>query len=91
MVALRHPSSGEWYAFPHRALLSGAEAPVTHYNCLSRAIAVLTNLIFGIPLLSYFDDFGALVPDDLGEDSIATYKIFFARIGFFLNKRKFDL
>ena len=91
MVALRHPVSGLWYAFAPRALLFGAEAAVTHYNCLSRAIAVLTNMIFGIPMLAYFDDFGALAPEDLGPEALAVFKIFTPVIGFFLNGKKFDI
>ena len=62
MVTLRHPTSGTWYAFRPHSLLFGAEAAVTHYNCFSRTIVILINRIFGIPILAYFDDCGALSP-----------------------------
>ena len=80
MGSLSQPVAAEWFAFPPRALLFGAE--LAHYNCLSRAIAVLTKLISGIPLLPYFDDFGELPPMNLGNEAIATYKMFPATVGF---------
>ena len=65
VVTLRHPVTGIWHAFVPRALLFGAVAAVLHYNCFSRAVAVLFTKLAGIPLLSYFDDFGALVPSEV--------------------------
>ena len=59
-VALRHPVAGLWHGFLPRTLLFGAEAAVLRYNCFSRAVDLLPNLILGIPLLSYFDDFGSM-------------------------------
>ena len=51
-VALRRPKTGQRMAFAPRALLFGAVAAVLHYNCFSRAVAVLFTRITGIPLLS---------------------------------------
>ena len=76
LVALRNPTSGKWVAFPPKALLFGAEAAVLHYNCFSRLASVIFNKIFGIPLLAYFDDFGALVPKRLCEKDLHTFEIF---------------
>lgn len=61
-VALREPRSGAWRAFSPRALLFGSVAAVLHYNCVSRAVAAVFTKVTGIPLLSYFDDFGPLAP-----------------------------
>ena len=62
MAALRHQTLNTWFVFAHRSLLFGPEADVAHYNCLSRAISFLANRIFGIPILAYFDDLGAMTP-----------------------------
>ena len=66
MVALRHPTAMEWRAFPPRSFLVGAEAAAIHYNSYPRAAEILAPRIFGIPLISYYDDIGALIPSDLG-------------------------
>ena len=66
VVTLRGPTTSIWHALFPRALLFGAVYAVIHYNCLARALAVLINRTLGIPILNYFDDFGALVPDPLG-------------------------
>ena len=91
MVALREPATGAWHAFPPRSLLFGAEAAVTHYNCFSRALAVLTNKIFGIPLLSYFDDYGAMSPETIGKPALETVDSFFNILGALINDKKTDL
>ena len=63
LVALRHPTSVQWFPFAPRVLLFGAVAAVIHYNCFARIFSVLPNRIFGLPVFNYFDDFGSLVPD----------------------------
>lgn len=40
-------------------MVFGAVAAALHYNVFSRTIAVLSNHYIGIPLISFFDDFGA--------------------------------
>ena len=62
VVALRNPSTGKWMALVHRSLLFGAVDAALHYHCFSRAVAVVFTRVTGIPLLCYFDDFGALAP-----------------------------
>ena len=91
MVALRHPKLGTWFAFSPRSLLFGAEAAVTHYNCFSRALAVLTNKIFGIPLIAYFDDYGAFCPETIGQPALETVDTFFNMMGALINKKKTDI
>ena len=47
-------------------LLFVAASAIIRYNCFARALAVLMNHLLGIPVLNYFDDFGALVHEPLG-------------------------
>lgn len=47
----------------------------------------MNNLDFGVPLLPYFSDSGAISPDDMSEDALSTYKIFSASAGFFADKK----
>ena len=63
---LRGPTTSKWHAFFPRALLFGSVSAVIHYNCFPRALAFLINRTLGIPVLNYFDDFGAIVPDPIG-------------------------
>ena len=63
LVSLRHPTSGQWFAFAPRVLLFGAVSAVIHYNCFARIFSVLANKICGLPVFNYFGDFGSLVPD----------------------------
>ena len=48
------------------ALLFGAASAVIRYNCFARSLSVITNRTLGIPVLNYFADFGASVPEPLG-------------------------
>ena len=73
VVALRSPEDGRWYGFFSRTLLFGAAAAVVHYNVFSRIISELVCRIFGIPMISYFDDFGAMLPEQLAQKEIATF------------------
>ena len=88
MVALRNPETGEWVAFPPKALLFGAVAAVLHYNCFSRLLSVIFNKIFGIPLIGYFDDFGALVPSKLAPLALKTFERFCDILGIQLKVSK---
>ena len=75
-AALRSPREGQWYAFPPRALIFGAISAVLHYNCFSRLLTCLTNRIFGIPLVGYFDDYGVMLPDSLSRPGLSTFNCF---------------
>ena len=72
IVALRRPDSGKWNGFTPKVLLFGAASEVTHYNCFSRAFAVLVNRCCGAPLLSYYGDCGAFCPESLGAKALST-------------------
>ena len=62
VVALRNPKSVKLMGFAPRVLLFGAVQAVLHYNCFPRCLAVLVNRCLGIPLVNYYDDFGAFCP-----------------------------
>ena len=44
-----------------------------HYNCFSRTLDVLINRIFGIPVLSYCDDFGPFFPATVAPTALAGF------------------
>ena len=90
-AALRHPHLNTWYAFRQTTLLFGSEADVIRYNCFSRVIAILVNRIFGIPLVSYYDDLGAPIPSDLGDLALTTTQEFLRLVAVFLNTKKTDM
>ena len=69
------------------ALLFGAMAAALRYNCFSWMLSVLFNLIFGIPLIGYFDDFGALIPYELSKDAIDTFVEFCTTLGIHLKTK----
>ena len=87
-VALRSPANGQWYAFPHRALIFGAVSEVLHYNCFSRILTFPTNRIFGIPLVGYFDDYGAMLPDSLSKPGLSTFSSFCTKLAILLKMDK---
>ena len=64
-ITPRSPKDGEYYAFISRTLLFGPIASVLRYNVSARIVAELFSLIFGIPAISLFGDFGAQTPPPL--------------------------
>ena len=72
VIALRGPVYGRWAAFRSRNLVFGSTAAALHYNCRSRCLAALISKTFGIPMLGYFDDYGAFAPSDLEDDADET-------------------
>ena len=91
MVALRHPTLRTWFVFAPRSLIFGSVAAVIHYNCFSRIISVLTNKIFGIPLLAYFDDLGSEIPERVAPQALKTFQTFSALVGYLLKLNKTDI
>ena len=87
-VALRRPVAGKWMAFAPRTLLFAAVAAVLHYNCFSRAVAAPFTKVTGIPLLSYFDDFGSLVPSEVLGQALAAFATFCQLLGLKLKDSK---
>ena len=56
------------------ALWSHLRSPTL--QLLLRILAVLANRISGIPLIGYFDDFGALAPTNVGRYALRTFERF---------------
>ena len=73
VIALRRPVDGRWYGFMIRTLMFGAISAVLHYNVLSRIIAELICRTLGIHMLSYFDDFAALLPSSLSSHGLRVF------------------
>ena len=87
-MALREPRSGTWHSFAPRTLLFVAVAAVLRYNCFSRAVARVFARVAGIPLLSYFDDFGALPPLAVLDAAFAAFVRFCDMVGISLKPEK---
>ena len=88
MVTLRRPTDGRWYGFCPRTLLFGATAAVLHYNGFSRIVAVLANILFGLPVVNYFDDIGRILPTSISDEGLSTFKRFCGLIGVRLKEEK---
>ena len=91
LVALRNPYSGKWFAFIPNVLLFGAASAVIHYNCYSRLLSVLMNLVLRIPVLNCFADFGGLIPFDLGPESLDSVGKFSGLFGSPMKKIKSEV
>ena len=90
-VALRNHETSDRVDFPPKALLLGSAEAVLRYSCFSRLLSVLFNLLVGIPLVGYFDDFGALIPLDLSKEAIDTFVEFCTTIGVHLGTKKAEV
>ena len=91
IIPLRHPVSGDWFGFRARTIMFGPAAAVPHYICFARAIALLVNQVLGIPLVSYFDDFAALVPAAISLVSLRTFRRFCKLLGIALKSGKSEV
>ena len=76
VIAHRSPVDNNWYGFFSRTLMFGAISAVIHYNVFPRILSELTCRFLGIPMLSYFDDFGDLLPSSLAKKAIHTFSSF---------------
>ena len=73
VVSIRSPAGGRWYGFLSRALLYGAIAAAIRYNVVSRIISELMCRIFCIPMISYFDDCGVMIPKQIAHMWVVTF------------------
>ena len=89
-VTLRNPADGCRHSFRSRTLLFGAVAAVLRYNVFSRISDALFARLFGIPVLSFFDDFGALVPSPLSQKALGARTAFCKLLRITLNAEKAD-
>ena len=90
-VTLRNPADGCRYIFRSRTLRFGAVATVLRYNVFSRIVDGLCARLFGIPALSFFGDFGALVPDFLSRKALGAFDAFCKLLGITLKAEKADV
>ena len=75
-------------AFVPKVLLFGSISAVLHYNCFSRCLAVLVNKCLGIPLVNYYDDFGAYCPASILFEASSSFSKFSNSLGALLNDEK---
>ena len=90
-VFLRNPADGCWYSFRSRALLFGAAAAVLQYNVFSRIADELFTRLFGIPFLSFLDDFGAFAPSSLSQKALGAFADFWKLLWITLKAEKADV
>ena len=76
VIVRKSPTDGKYYACGNRALLFGSTANVIRYNIFARIITSVANKIFGIPIVSFFDDFGCLVMPELLGGALAAFRKF---------------
>lgn len=91
VVSLRSPRDGRRYGFFSRVLLFGAIAAVIHYHVFSRIISELMCRLFGISTISYFDDFGALLPASRSPKGLETFHQCIALPGIHLKQAKSEV
>ena len=87
-VVLRHPKTRAWAAFAPRALLLGEVAGLLRYNCFSSEVVALFTKVTGAPLLSYFGDFGSLVPSEALCHALRAFVTFCEQLGIKLKPPK---
>ena len=87
-VVLKSPIGGKYYAFTSKTLLFGSIASVIHYNVFARIITELVNRIFGIPLISFWGDFGGLMIPELLGDDLSTFNEVCKRLNIELEPEK---
>ena len=91
IIALRHPASGVWFGFRSRTLMFGSIAAVLHYNSFARAISALANFLLGLPMVSYFDDFAALLPAEIAPKALEVFSSFCSLLGITLKPGKSEV
>lgn len=92
VVARRSPADDQRYGLISRTMMFGAIAAFLHYNALARLPEEQFASLFGIPLLSFFDDYGAIAPSELAEIPLHTVTLFCEKLGIKLKipKSEFD-
>ena len=90
-IALWNSAQKAWFAFLPRTLLFGATAAVLHYNVFSRILAAILNRLFGIPLISFYDDLGTPMIEELAPEALSLIIEVSRLLGVILNQKKCDL
>ena len=86
-----NPHDGKYYAFVSRPQLLGSISSALRYSVFDRAITELFTRVFGIPLISHFDDFGSLAPPPLIRAALTASRKFCALLLFILNGEKTEV
>ena len=84
--AIRNQANGS--DFRRAPWLSGAKAALLRYNAFSRLTTALVNILLGIPLIFFYDDFAALIPAELAQKALATFPTFGSLLGITLKPGK---
>ena len=87
IVALRRPATTLWRGFVTLTMIFGSIAALLHYNVMSLILVALTNRAMGIPIVGYFDDFEAMIREQL-VGALRVFTEFFRLSGFHLNPAK---
>jgi hypothetical protein len=90
-IAIQDPVSGKYSLHQAKTLIFGSTVAVLHYNCVSRILASLACRCLGIPCVGYFDDFGFLIPEELGPDALHTFHEFNRILGFLMKESKSEV
>ena len=61
------------------------------YNCFSRIIAVMANVLMGLPVVNYFDDYGRPLPTAISVKGIQVFADFPNMLGNWLKDDKTGL
>ena len=88
VIALKSPKGNRRYGFVSRTMVIGDVAAVLHYNAFPRLTSEILAQLFGIPLLVFFDDFGAMVPAEITDAALNTFILFCSKLGIKLKKEK---
>ena len=71
--------------------MRGAVAVVSHYNLFSRLITERVCRLWGIPLMRFYDDFGAKMPLEVAQPSLWSLTGFCEKLIVFLETAKSDV
>ena len=72
-------------------MVFGAVADVLHYNVFPRLLSEIFTHLFGLPLLSFFGDFGAIIPAEISDAALLTFSLFCSKLGIKLQIEKSEV
>ena len=87
-IVVRNPADQAFYGFAPTTQIFGSTASVLHYNVFSRLLVTIINRVFGIPTIGYYDDFGFLVPNEIGDEALTLIKTLCSLLGVKLKDNK---
>ena len=87
VVVLKGPD-GVAYGFRPKTLLFGSNVAVVEYNAVSRFVSVLYTKVFGLPCISFFDDFAGVAHKELGSLPLECFEELNEALGLMVKKEK---